>query len=680
MKPALLQVFRDLSTDIYYKIVGHSETCNDVFAIAIKNKIPLGMPQNFEAEYFSDTSVFRHLDYDPFKIDKQEEDLTEAERRIRDERIRTIGEMLKNPKVFNPVWRNKEIRFISERTNGLKRSTIFNIIKLAWMYSPDDNALIPRTENCGGPGKKKNMTEKVGPTNGVPTKRIVLTPTDEEKIKKGFRKHYIKNSKNSLRAAYREFKADEDYKEGEEPSLRQFIYWGRMHNTQYNIVAERAGKIKEMKDIRMLHGTARDNVFGPCSEVMIDSTVDNLRAVQMSSPDKYIGRLTVYDSIDVYSGMVLAPYVTPEFSAYSTASVCIVNMTEDKVEYCKRFDIDIDPEDWPCHYLPGRLLADRAELLSNLSSSLTTNLGIDISNTGSARAELKSYIEKQFHIYQSRIKGLLKNYGLIDKNDEPRITADSRKKAVLNMKDITNLIIREALHFNKYHWMPDYPMTPEMRAEIKEPTPLNIFNYGRSKGLGNLRRLEKHIVWRNCLPRKSGDVTRTGIEVKPHNFILANPNDENILNQIRFDPKHKCEVALHPSYFKETYLIHEGNFFSLTPRGDIDYLNYFEFDDFVRDLSERKTLHDREAEKAAVNKIRRQKERLNDADKRRAKNVNIKNTDEFRRDEIEKHRENLMSEMKSPEEKAARSSNSVASSKSESPMPSYIDELQTLNI
>ncbi len=679
MKPALLQVFREIETDVLYKVVGHHDKSDDVFAIPVKDKVPSGMPQRFDSEHFLDTNKFRHLDYDPLKIDKREEDLTGAEKRIRDERLSTIGGLLKDSRVFDPVWRNKEIRFISDRTNGLKRTTIFSILKYAFAYGPDDNALIPRTENCGGPGKKKKMTVKVGPTNNVPTKRIVLTPTDEEKISKGFRKHYIKNSRNSLRGAYREFKADENYQDGEEPSLKQFIYWGRNANTQYNIVAERAGKIKEMKDIRTLHGTARDNVFGPYSEVMIDSTVDNVRAVQMSSPDKYIGRLTVYNCVDVYSGMILAPYITPEFSAYSTASMCIVNMSEDKVEFCKRFDIDITPEDWPCHYLPGRLLADRGELLSNMSSSLTTNLGIDLSNTPSYRAELKSYTEKQHHIYQSRLKGLLNKYALIDRHDESRITADSRKQAVLNMKDITNLIIREALHFNKYHWMPDYPMTPEMRAEIKEPTPLNIFNWAVSKGLGNLRRLEKHIVWRNSLPRKVCNVTREGIDVKPHHFILANPEHDNLIDQIRFNPAHNCEVAFHPSYFKETYLLHENNFYPLKPRGDIDYLNYFEFEDFVRDNTERKTLHDREAEKDVVNKIRHQKDRLKEAEKRRAKTVIINKAQQFRQEEIESHRENAMSDLQ-PEDDKSKSTNSESDYKSRSSLPSFVEDLQKLKI
>lgn len=679
MKPGLHKVFREIKTDIHFKVVGHHDKSDDVFAIPIKDKIPIGMPRRFDPEHFSDTNIFRQLDYDPFKIDKREEDLTEAEKRIRDERLNTIGALLKDARVFDPVWRNKEIQFISDKTNGLKRTTMFSIIKYAFAYGPDDNALIPRTENCGGPGKKKNMTVKPGPMNNVPTKRIVLTPTDEEKIKKGFEKNYIKNSRNSLRAAHREFKADENYIDGAEPSLKQFIYWGRKYNTQYNVVAERAGKIKEMKDIRTLHGTARDNVFGPYTEVMIDSTVDNVRAVQMSSPDKYIGRLTVYNSVDVYSGMILAPYITPEFSAYSTATMCIVNMTEDKVEFCKRFDIDITTEDWPCHYAPGRLLADRAELLSNMSSSLTTNLNIDLSNVPSYRAELKSYIEKQHHIYQSRLKGLLNKYAVIDRNEEPRITADSRKQAVLNMKDITNLIIRETLHFNKYHWMPDYPMSPEMRAEIKEPTPLNIFNYGVAKGLGNLRRLEKHIVWRNSLPRKECLVTRDGIEVKPHHFILANPEHEGIIDQIRFTPTHKCEVAFHPSYFKETYLLHENDFYPLKTRGDIEYLNYFEFEDFVRDLTERKTLHDREAEKDVVNKIRNQKIRLRDAEKRRSKNVIIDKAQQFRQEEIDNHRENIMSDLQ-PQDDKSKSTNSDLEHKSKSPLPSFIEDLQKLKI
>lgn len=685
MKPAINQVFREISSDFHYKIVGHSEKCESVFAIRIKNRQPIGMPKKFESDHFSNLQTFRQLDFDPFKVDKREEDITDAERRIRDARVSVIKPLLEDPRIFDPVWRSKEINFISMKTEGLKRTAIFTLILNAWAFGPDDNALLPAFEKCGGPGKRKKMNdEPIGPVDNVPKKRSTLTPTDIEKIQKGFKKHYGKNSKNSLRSAHIDFKVDEKYKDGEAPTLKQFIYWGRLTNDAYSIIAERAGKVKEQKDLRTLNGTARDNVFGPCSEIMIDSTIDNVRVVQMSNPERYIGRLTIYLCVDVYSAMVTGVYITPEHASYSTASLCIINMTENKVEFCKRYGIDITLDEWPCHFLPGRLLADRGELLSNMSSTLTSNLGIDVSNTERFRGDRKSYAEKQFHLLQLKLKGLIStNNGLVDKNDEPRITQDSRKKAVLNMNDVMKLVIHEILFYNKNHWMADYPMTPEMRAEINEPTPMNIFNYGVSKGLGNLRRLDKHVIWRNCMPRRNGVVSKEGITVKPHHYIVANRDDEKVINQIRFGGNNKCEVAFHPSYFKDSYLLHEDIFYPLKLRGEIEYLNYFEFEDFVQDLSERKKLHDREVENDEVKKRGHQRKIIESAQKRRAKKIILNRTQESRTEEIETQKEMVMTDMQSPEDKlqhAGEKSRFQVTHNPTSPLPSLINDLQKLKI
>ncbi len=685
MKPSISQVFREISSDVDYKIVGHSEKCESIFAIPIKNRKPIGMPKKFEPDHFSNPQNFRQRDFDPFKVDRREEDITTAERRIRDARVIAIKPLLEDPRIFDPVWRNKEINFISRKTDSLKRTTIFSLIRNAWAFGPDDNALLPTYEKCGGSGKGKKMNgAAIGPVDNVPKNRSALTTTDIEKIQKGFKKHYIKNSKNSLRSARIDFIEEEKYAEGEAPTLKQFIYWGRLMNDAYSIITGRAGDIKEQKDLRPLHGTGRDNVFGPCSEVMIDSTIDNVRVVQVSNPERYIGRLTLYLCLDVYSAMATGFYITPEHAAYSTASLCIINMAEDKVEFCKRFGIDISPEEWPCSFLPGRLLADRGDLLSNMSSSLTSNLGIDLSNTEPFRGDRKSYVEKQFHLLQSRLKGLIgANNGLVDKNDEPRITQDSRKKAVLNMNDLTKLIIHEILFYNKNHWMADYPMTPEMRAAISEPTPINIFNYGVSKGLGNLRRLEKHVIWRNCMPRRNGVASKEGITVKPHHYIVANREDEKLINQIRFSGNNECEVAFHPSYFKDTYLLHEDNFYPLKLRGEIEYLNYFEFEDFVQDLSEREALHNREKENDEVKKRRHQRKIIESAQKRRAKKVVLNRTQESRTEEIDKQKEKVMSEMQSPEDKAQHAgekSRFQETHKPNSPLPSLINDLQKIKI
>jgi len=685
MKPAISQVFNEKATGIAYKVVGHSEKTEDIFAIPIFGGKATGMPEKFAPNYFSDVERFRQPDFDPYKIDKREEDLTDSEKRVRDARLVAIEKLKEDPRLLNPGWRNKEINFISKKTNsGLKRTAIFNLLKLWWVHGPDDNALLPKYENSGGSGKrKKRTTNEIGRLNEVPKKIVLLTSSDLEKIGQGYRTHFIKNPKNSLRQARIDFLATEKYKKEEAPSLKQFIYWGEAKNNYAETLAYRAGKITMQKDIRLLSGTARDNNFGPNTEYMIDSTIDNISMVQISSPDRYFGRTTLYPIVDVFSSLITGVYITPEHPSYITACLGLINSAEDKVEFCKRYSIEITHDDWPSNYVPGRLLADRGELLSNMSSTITKNLGIGISNTPSYRPDLKAYVEKQIHILQMRIKGLLYNNGLIDKNDAPRISQDSRKQAVLNMNDITKLVILEILHFNKNHWMSDYPMTPEMRAEIKEPTPINIYLWGISKGLGVVRKLDKHVMWRNCLPRRPAKVTRTGIELKPHHFTVVNAEHENILDKIRFSGKNDCEIAFHPSYFKDSYLLHEGIFYPLKLKGAVDYLNYFEFEDFVVDLNDRKTIHDREAIAREVEKRRKQMKITDDAQKRRAKKVDVNNAKEYRKDETEIQREKVIVEVQAPEDKVVKENDKSNFQQKNSPpsaLPSFINDLQNLNI
>jgi len=38
-------------------------------------------------------------------------------------------------------------------------------------------------------------------------------------------------------------------------------------------------------------------------------------------------------------------------------------MISDKVEFCKKYDIEISEEEWPCKHLPDIIIADRGELL-----------------------------------------------------------------------------------------------------------------------------------------------------------------------------------------------------------------------------------------------------------------------------------------------------------------------------
>jgi hypothetical protein len=356
--------------------------------------------------------------------------------------------------------------------------------------------------------------------------------------------------------------------------------------------------------------------------------------------------------------------------------MCIVSTTEDKVEFSKRYGVDITEDQWPSCYVPIRLIADRGEFLANAASSLTKNLNINLTNTPSYRPDLKSLVEVQMAVFQSKLKGILNGLGLIDKNDEPRLTKDSRKQATLTLNDMMALIIREILFYNKNHWMDDYPLTSEMKRDNINPTPLEIFNWAKAKGYGNFRKLDKTTVWRNCLPTKTCSVSRKGIAIKPYDFFPVDEQYDQVIHKLAFFEK-TCEISYNPSDFRQTFLRHEGTLIPLEPKQNVTFQSHFEMENYLQDLQEKKTLHQRAALEQEVEKRQAQNEIINNAKKRRPKTVDIKNVRENRNAEIATHRETVLTQV-DPEVAQNQPSKVTRKKAHVSGLPSLSDTLSKL--
>jgi hypothetical protein len=301
MKPTINQVFIDTADDSYLRILAESKI-GDFIVIKIKNGEASGMPYKAPSELFSKNHI-RLLDYDPFKIDKREDELSDAEKSFRNFRMNSIKELVNDPEIFDSRWRSKAIDFLAQKEGALKRTALFDLLKKYWAFGCDENAVLPKFSSCGAPGVRKTVSKNtLGRKDRVPIARLILTGDLKENISKGFKRFYMRNRKNSLRSAYIDFLAFENLKGSEAPTLRQFTYWGRELNDAIDIIKERAGTIEYLKDLRQLKGTVRDNTFGPMSEVMIDSTIDNVRVLSNEFRHLYIGRLTINFTVDVFSG------------------------------------------------------------------------------------------------------------------------------------------------------------------------------------------------------------------------------------------------------------------------------------------------------------------------------------------------------------------------------------------
>lgn len=477
-------------------------------------------------------------------------------------------------------WREKNKD--KEGNYKLGVSTLYGYIDKYLAGGRQIDLFTPEYGNCGLRGKEKNCgKEKLGrPKSESNTELDFIMNEDAKEIIRKAYKAYV--NRFGLRGAYDNMLTEHYLKNKVKPSYSQFCYWGEKLNNSIDIKKDANGKIIYDKDMRPLKATVRQDTFGPGSEFMMDSTKDNTYAVSLRFQHKYLGRCTLYLTCDVFSGMVTGFYVTPDNASYYNAALTLYNTGINKVEVFKELGLDfLTYEDWPCDYMPFRILGDRGpEFISYMSESIPKNLEIELNNTPPYRPELKSIVERSIRSLLSNIEGQLYGAGLIRKGPK-RITKDSKKEAILNYKDISKIIVLEILKHNNTKPIDGYKRTPEMIEDNVPTIPIHLWNWGISKGLGSLRRFCKQELWIKLLPTEK-DVTfnREGYLFKGDRWINCDPEGE-LLREKLVASKSKGDtvtVSYNPTDIKETYLVYDKKFYRILLRSNQDINNLFELD------------------------------------------------------------------------------------------------------
>jgi len=260
---------------------------------------------------------------------------------------------------------------------------------------------------------------------------------------------------------------------------------------------------------RDMRGVADRHVGGPGACYAIDATIADIYLVSEFDRTLLVGRPTVYFAVDVYSRLIVGIYVGFEPPSWVAAMMVLVNVATPKVSFCKQYGIDIEEWEWPCHFMPARILADRGELLNvRQGKGVTEGLVIQIENTGASRPELKAVVERRFgmvpHIWKKWAPGY------VDKDYLVRGSRDYRKDAALTLTEFTRLLILAVIVANKAP-LETYKTAPGMVAEGKAPSPVELWDWGvRNRG-GTPRQFTVEEVKRNVLPRMMATVTPKGI-------------------------------------------------------------------------------------------------------------------------------------------------------------------------
>lgn len=342
----------------------------------------------------------------------------------------------------------------------------------------------------------------------------VLTQ-DEKYMRWALNKFFYSTKKNSLMTAYtmmlKEKYCDvagvlmEKY-----PSFYQFRYFYRKTRNLQNFYISRDGLKSYQRNNRPLIGEGVQE-FAPAVGVgMLDATVCDIYLVNDSG--SLVGRPILTACIDAYSSMCCGYSLSWEGGVYSLRGL-VLNVITDKVSWCKKFGISIQPEDWDCDQLPATLVTDMGSEYKSENFEQISELGVTVVNLPSYRPELKGPVEKFFNLIQESYKKHLKGKGVVEPDYQERGAHDYRKDACLTMADFEKIILHCIIYYNSGRIIENFPYTEDMIDEGVKPCASAIWKWGRSQMGANLISVEPRELIQTLLPRTIGKFGRMGLEV-----------------------------------------------------------------------------------------------------------------------------------------------------------------------
>ena len=548
-----------------------------------------------------DCGAIRIREHDEWQADtRPEAALSEASRRVRDERflvLRPLVDLAADPQqgILRAPIRGPLV-LAAALESGKALDKLYKWLRQYWQRGQVANALLPGFGRCGGRGKQKAAGER---KRGRPSKLALAEPGREgmnvtervrQLIVKGGTRYWKKRYRGkrlTLREAHQAtletfFYARLAYQgnnlvpilkeEGELPTYRQFCYWlGKARETERDLVA-RFGERRHALRTRAVLGSSEHLSRGPNDLYLIDATVGDIYLLSSLNRKHVIGRPVIYLVVDHFSRMIVGFYVGLEGPSWVGSMMALENAFTDKVAFCAKYGIEITPEEWPCHYIPRAITADRGEMIAIPSDHLVSAFGLRISNTPPFRADFKSFVELQFRL--SNEQGIRRQPGWVDKL-AGRGDPDYRLDATLDLYHFNRLMIELVLHNNRARRLmslvpPDYPLSDDM-----DPVPLDLWKWGMETRVGIGRTMDRDRVRVNLLPSEEATATPEGITVNGLHYDSATGRERGWFLRVPGRERVRVSVAYDPRDVSKVYLrLDNGRTIEECPLTDKDAIRY----------------------------------------------------------------------------------------------------------
>ncbi|WP_419877523.1 Mu transposase C-terminal domain-containing protein [Brevibacillus centrosporus] len=478
-----------------------------------------------------------------------------------------IKEMaLDEPDIYDPTLRGVMLKVAQEK-HGTALKDLYKYLRRYWSGGKTKDALIPHYHKSGGAGKERAIIE--GRKRGRPK---LLTQHDSERrginidedIKKIFRVaidlYYNTRERRTLKKAYDTmikkhfnvgYKDDQGVQvpllapDDELPSFPAFRYWYmKKQDLKKSIIAREGSRGFNLHNRPVLESSTR-MAFGPRAVYQIDSTIADVYLVNRFDRTKIIGRPVIYMVLDVFSRLIAGMYIGLEGPSWAGVMMALANTFESKVDFCRKYGVEITEAQFPVQYLPTSILWDRAkEHLGVNSDNLVSGLGITLSNTASYRADWKGIVEQNFHLLNKKTIHWLP--GAINKRYRERGEPDHRLDAQLDLDEFTRIMIRTVLRHNLEHYMDWYEFDEFMIQDRVPPRPIDLWNWGIQHRSGHLREKSPDLVRMHLMPTHNASVTKSGIHFKDWYYTCSKAITEQWFEKARNYGSWKVNVSYDP--------------------------------------------------------------------------------------------------------------------------------------
>lgn len=460
--------------------------------------------------------------------------------------------------IVNRNTRNEMVRQIAYK-NSLSCKTILRWY-ISYLSKGDIGLLRISESNKKEPRKKKNEFEQL--------------------VMKSINQHFYSFKRLSLQATYELF-LQENYVDKtsgqlskQYPTFGQFRYAYQKLKNPTNSIISRNGLSEWQRNYRPLLGKSEDDVKY-AGVYQMDSTQLDIILVS-SYTRKPIHRPTLYLAIDTFTSLITGFHLTFTPNQESVLA-CLANTATNKVEFCEKYGVCINEEQWNNTGLPSCIVTDRGvDFIGSNVKEICSMFGIECVSLPPYRPDLKGKVERAIGLIQERFKATLVNAGAVVEN--PYI--DYKKSACLDYQEFMKVLIECIIYYNGCRVI-DVPNSLLVDIEDIKPTPCGLWKYLKEKKRLKTINVNEDDLYLMCLPKDTASITRFGVCYKNvyYSTDLIDLSQRYMTAGIK--GSEKVKIAYDPNNIKTIYMINDGVYIELTALqrfSSFKDMSFFEFE------------------------------------------------------------------------------------------------------